>query len=451
MKTWFALSLLFLSGAAASAQPLALNNALKSVSGQFLIYDLRPSGAPARAPLGPNELELEPTVLVVSCERIKQALAHELDAGREWKRTINVTLRAGRPGGAPKINVERFATTWNYRVTLPPRLPRDEFTRTIVQVLLLELANRTPSDHCAEIPLWLSEGLTQRLLAAQEVELVLPNPRVPVGTMLMAPAHVLKRDPDPLARARQILRDRPPPSIAELSWPEVEKLSPAAAEYFQVSAQLFVAELLELKRGPELLRTFTTRLPTVFNWQTAFWQAYPTNFPNQLALEKWWALQAAHFVGRDNKQLWTPAESAQKLDEVLHIAIAVRTRPEELPTRTDVPLQTVLREWDTVRQLKTAQDKILELDRLRIRVAPAYMKIVAEYQAVLREFMQQRSRSSATFGIFKRQPPTIQKTTLTAITKLDALDQQRELLPRTGATELPAPELEVSAKVSAKK
>lgn len=437
MKTWFALSLLLLSGAAASAQPAALPSALKSVSGQFVIYDLRPPTAPSRTPLSANELDLEPTVLVVSCERIKQALTRELDASRDWRRTINVSIRPEHQmGNTPRIHVERFGSTWNYRLDLPPRLARNEFTRTIVQVLLLELANRTPSDRSAEIPLWLSEGLTQRLLTAREVELVLAKPSTQVGTMLMSPAHVLARDPDPLARARQLLRNQPPLAIADLSWPQPEKFSPTEAEFFQVNAQLFTTELLELKKGPELLHTFTTRLPKTYNWQTAFQQVYATNFPNPLALEKWWALQAGHFVGRDNKELWTPEESAKKLEATLHTTIAVRTSATDLPARTEVSLQTMLREGDTVRQMKTAQDKILELDRLRLRVAPAYMKIVAEYQTALRDFMRERARFTTTFNKLGTQPPGIRKIIEAAIEKLDALDVQRAQLPKTGATDL---------------
>jgi hypothetical protein len=437
MKTLFAISLLVFGGLMADAQPAVLGPSLKSVSGQFVIYDLQPPGSELRTPLGPNELELEPTVLVVSCERIRQALLQELDANREWRSTINVSLRSNRSGsGRAKINVEAFGRSWIYKVELPPRLPRDEFTRTIVQALLLELANRNPAERCAEIPLWLSEGLTQRLLAAREVELILPKPSVNVGSMLMSPAHVLARDPDPLARARQILRNQAPPSLAELSWPEVEKFSPAAAELFQVSAQLFVTELLELKKGQELLRTFTTRLPKFYNWQTTFLEVYAKEFPNLLALEKWWALQAAYVVGRDHKELWTPAESAQKLEAALHTSIAVRVTAGELPARTEISLQTVLREWDTVRQLKTAQDKVLELDRLRLRVAPEYMKIVAEYQTALRDFIRERSRFTTTFNKIRTQPPGIKKIIEAAIERLDELDAQRAQLPRTGATDL---------------
>lgn len=436
MKNLFVISLLSLAGATGFSQPPVFGNPVRSVSGQFVIYDRRTNPAALNSTGGQNELELEPTVLVVSCERIKQALAKELDAGRDWKGPINITLRPLRhEGNAPRINVDRFGSGWVYKVELPQRIARADFVRTIIQVLLLELANRTPSDRCAEIPLWLSEGLAQRLLATREVELVLPRPSVSIGLMMVEPTHVLQRDPDPLARAREILRDRPAPSIAELSWPELDTFTPAGANFFQVSAQLFVSELLQLQQGAEKLRTFTLKLPAVYNWQTAFHQIYAEDFPNQLALEKWWALQATHFVGRNHQALWTLEESAQKLDEVLHASIAVRTVTGELPARADISLQTVLREWDTVQQLKTVQDKIQELDRVRIRVAPAYLKLVAEYQAALLEFLQTRSRSSATFGKIQTLPPSIRKAAQLTITKLDALDHRRQqvLLTATAA------------------
>lgn len=437
MKTLLAISLLVFGGATVIAQPSLFGNSVRSVSGQFVVHDRRANTSGPSSTTGPGLMDLEPTVLVVSCERIKQALAKELDAGRDWKGTINLTLRpARRAGDVARINVERFSLGWLYKVELPERLARDEFFRTIVQVLLLELANRTPAERSAEIPLWLSEGLTQRLLASREVELVLARPSVSIGTMMVEPSHVLQRDPDPLARAREILRNRPAPAIAELSWPEVPKFTPADTAHFQVGAQLFVTELLGLPQGAEKLRRFTSKLPTVFNWQTAFLQTYAEDFPNQLALEKWWALQAAHFVGRDHKELWTMTESAQKLDEALHTAIAVRTVAGDLPARADIPLQTVLREWDTVRQLQTMQDKILELDQIRVRIAPAYMKLVAEYQAVLLEFIQNRTRSTATFGKIQTLPPSIKKVALETITKLDALDERRQKLPVTASVEL---------------
>lgn len=431
MKYLLTIGLLILAGdlvQSPAQSPTTSLQPMRSVSGQFHIYDRRVPTAlrlPERAEAQPL-LNLEPTFLVVSCERIKQALHGELEAGRDWSGGIHISIRSlqGRQDAA-QINAERLGGRWNYRVELPERMARDQFARTLVQVLLLELANRNAADRSAEIPLWLSEGLTQQLLASREAELILPPPTLNVGAMLVTPTHLEKRDPDALTNVRRILRDQPASTLAELSWPTPETYSRNQAEVFQCSAQLFTAELLRLKNGRENLRRFIAQLPEYYNWQTAFLRAYAEHFANQLALEKWWALQSAYFIGRDHQQLWTMEESAQKLEALLHATIAIRAKAGELPARTDVSLQVVLRDWDTPRQLSTVQTKLSELAQARRRVAPAYMTLVNDYATVLDDYLTQRSRSAATFGNFFSLSPSVQKVTAEALRRLDALDVRR--------------------------
>ena len=405
--------------------------AMRSVSGQFVIHDLR-GLAPARlSPPGQESswLALEPPFLVVSCERIKQALCAELGTDRSWTGTIHATIRPGRGNhDVAQINVERFGAGWNYRVELPQKLERTQFVRTLVQVLLLEMANRTARERSAEIPLWLSEGLTQRLLVANEAELILAPPTQQFGSMLMTPTMIETRDPDPLAAARRVLLNRPPPTIEELSWPQVEQFSPEAAEVFQRSAQLFVAELLRLQDGPRHLHAFVDSLAQYYNWQTAFLRAYEDHFASQLALEKWWTLQAAYFVGRDHQHLWTLEESAQKLDALLHTPVAIRVVQGELPARSDLSLQVVIREWDTPRQMATLQAKLNDLARARRRVAPQFMTLVNDYALVLDDYLKKRKRSTTTFGDIRTLPPSIKKVAREAVQQLDALDARRAQL-----------------------
>lgn len=434
MKNLLAIALLILAGGRVAAQPpLSQLKAMRSVSGQFSIYDLRsnPDGTPPQTPAEQSQdLNLEPPFLVVSCERIKQALYEELEAGRDWDGNIHVFLRPTRSAlDTAQINAERLGNKWHYRVELPDRMGRAQFTRTVVQVLLLELANRSARERSAEIPLWLSEGLTQELLAAHEAELILPPPTRTVGVMLVAPTQLQKRNPDSLATARRVLRTQPAATLAELSWPEPEKFSRPQAEVFQCSAQLFTTELLGLKRGAEQLRQFIRLLPEFYNWQTAFLRSYQDQFPNQLALEKWWALQSAYFAGRDQQQLWTVEESAAKLADVLHTTVAVRTKAKELPVRTDVPLQVVIREWDTPRQIAALQNKLTELAQVRRRVAPEFMSLVNDYAVVLDDYLTKRKRSSSTFGNFFSLPPSIKNIAAEAAQQLDALDVRRTAIP----------------------
>lgn len=438
MKSLLALSLLILAGAVALAEvPVAQLQAMRSVSGQFNIYDRRndasfqpPEKSDAPAPV----LNLAPPFLVVSCERTKQALYDLLAAGRNWSGDIHVFLRPRRGSqDTAQISAERLGSRWYYRVEMPDRMPPDQFARTLVQVLLLELANRSATDRSAEIPLWLSEGLTQELLAARPEELILPPPTMSVGAMLVTPTQVQKNNPDSLSKARRVLQNQPAASLAELAWPEPEKFSPGQAEVFQCSAQLFVRELLRLPNGPDQLRQFLAALPGFYNWQTAFLHSYSEDFPNQLALEKWWALQSAFFVGRDHQQLWTLEESAEQLAAVLHASVAVRARAKELPIRTDVPLQVVIRDWDTPRQIATLQNKLNELAQVRRRVAPAFMMLVNDYAVVLDDYLTRRKRSTSTFGNFFSLSPSLKSVANAATQQLDALDARRAAIIATNA------------------
>jgi hypothetical protein len=139
-------------------------------------------------------------------------------------------------------------------------------------------------------------------------------------------------------------------------------------------------------------------------------------------------LQSAYFAGRDHQQLWTAEESAQKLEALMHTAVAVRTTAGEMPARTDVSLQVVIREWDTPRQLATLQARLNDLAQARRRVAPAYITLVNDYATTLDDYMKKRKRSSATFSDFNSLPPSIQKIALEAIEQLDILDARRAAL-----------------------
>ena len=75
-------------------------------------------------------------------ERIKQA------SMRNWmwvgiRQQHLVSVRSLRATGTRPRSPSKFGAKWIYRVELPERLARDQFIRTMVQVLLLELANRT--------------------------------------------------------------------------------------------------------------------------------------------------------------------------------------------------------------------------------------------------------------------------------------------------------------------
>ena len=167
----------------ASAQPTPSDLvSVRSYSGQFIAYAARSvTLPPALLSLATNRtfVQLEPTLATVSCERIKQLLWRELGATAPWRGTIYLVLYPARTADDNiTITSERFQDGWQYRVDLPDVLERSRYVRAMVQVLLLELANRTAPGRAVEVPLWLIEGFSQLLLASNEFEIILPPPRI---------------------------------------------------------------------------------------------------------------------------------------------------------------------------------------------------------------------------------------------------------------------------------
>jgi len=418
---------------------------VRSVSGQFIVSDARPKAAFGAAPnpAGTNQnlLPLQPAFLAVTSERIKQALYADLGVTTQSRGIVYLTIRSGiGPGREPAYTTERFGNNWIYRLELPPQIERRRLVRVVVQLLLQEIANRGATDHLAEIPAWLTDGFTEQLLNSRAVEILLPPPDQNFGALLLGPVVLQARQRDPLAEARRVLHDQPPLALAELSWPGTAPWDSAAGEAFRCSAQLFVTELLGLPQGRQELRAMINGLAGCYNWQTAFLRAFAPQFANQLAVEKWWTLQVVHFVGRDAMHLWTVAESWQKLADLLHASVAVRRTRSELPAHADITLQTVIREWEPLRQLPMIRGKINELELARVRVAPEFMALVDEYRRVLATYLERRERAATTFARLWRLSPGEAKVTREAVQQLDALDRQRlALQPKPGDSPTPAP------------
>lgn len=396
-----------------------------SVSGQFIIQARRSSEAAApenRATANTNFVRMEPALLAVSCERIKQALGRELGATEPWRGKIYLVLSPGQTSDDTiTIASQIFKDGWQYRVSLPEVVERARLVRVMVQVLLLEMANRNAGARSAEVPYWLAEGLAQQVLASTEMEILVPPAWRPVNGLSVASTSLSARKDNPLGQAHKELSTRSPLTFEELSWPTEVLLGEAGAAY-RMSAQLFVAELLRLKDGRGCVRATLAELPQHHNWQFAFLQAFHAHFERPLDVEKWWTLHLVHFTGRELGQTWPVRESWERLDQALRSAVEVRAGTNDLPLRTEATLQTILREWNDARQTVTLEGKLRELDLLRLRVARELAGMVAEYHQTLAAYLQAQAKTHAASGKTPAQRRVVEQT----LKRLDALDAQRQ-------------------------
>jgi hypothetical protein len=432
-----------------AAAPVESAPSTISSSGQFIILDGRKKAPslprPARAmtppPAGTNAptVQLRPAVLAVSAERIKQALWRQLNltSGRPGKIHLHlVTPRA--PSQNITIVSTFFPDGWKYWVEIPEEVEMEKLVRGVTQSLLLEMANRGTGPRSAEIPLWLTEGMTELLLAGSGPELVLRS--VPQGLMLRS-IHE-SRGIDGLSSVRETLRAHPPLSFQELAMPQPLFLQGENLKVFQASAHLFVEQLLRMPKGPEHLLTMVQLLPQCWNWQTAFLQAFQSEFPRLLEAEKWWALNLVEFTGRDPTQVWPATLALEKLEEILRSSVEVRRSTNDLPAHSELELPRIISEWPLAQQTPALRLMLTKLAGLRINSPLDVVPLIESYCVCIETYLQRRQAVEETRDTKRRVDGLARIVTRQTLKELADLDQARAALVRTKvSTAAAAPEI----------
>jgi hypothetical protein len=418
----------------ASAQ-LALPdmNMARSVSGQFIVTgDWQRSSLAATPAVATNAdfVQLEPALLAVSAERIKQTLWRTLGVNSKapWRGKIFLALHPARSLDEDvTVLSEHFADGWEYHVALPDVLPRVRVLRALTGVTLLEFANRGAGVRPAEIPAWLTDGLSQQLLATGAVAMVLSSPGKMVNGVWESWIDTSQRGIDPLADARRVLRDHPALTFEQLSWPTDAQVSGADDGVYRASAQLFVNDLLKLNDGPAHMRVMLQASPNYLNWQTVFQKAFYADFAQPLDVEKWWSLQVISFVANSPGPAWTPAVSREKLDQILSVAVDFRTESNALPVHAEVSLQAVIRNFDSARQTAILQTKLRDLELAQLRMAQPLVYLVAGYRTALADYLGQHPDvvPAPPVGRQSWAAAPSQVSAKDTLAKLDTLDAQR--------------------------
>jgi len=426
----------------------------RSVSGQFIITAAPSSGRGTRLAARPeiatntDLIRLEPAFLSVSAERIKESLRKELN--RDLRNLepnapahgkIFLVLHAAQTTDEDVIITSRRSLDgWDYQVQLPDVVTRTRFMRAMTGVLLLEIANRDARARSAEIPAWLTDGLSQELLASGWEENILSLPDKIVNGLPVSRTVTSARGMDSLAGARRVLREQTTLTFEQLSWPTDVQLSGEDEGAYRASAQLFVNELLDLKNGPAHLRAMIETLPDFYNWQTAFQAAFGGDFPRPLDVEKWWSVQVVSFVARDLGPAWTPAVSRVRLDEILSVPVEMRVASNALPVHVEISFQAVIRNFSQARQAAVLQPKLRNLELSQLRLAPQYAVLADGYRRALADYLGLGHRPSFARRWIKHPFTSTSVITLEdALTQLDALDVQRRTVESTIKPESASP------------
>ena len=386
-----------------------------------------------------NTILIAPDYVVVTAERVRHAMLSRL--GLSLLPGSRVKLRL-EPAMSYKATVpvvtERHLNGYTYGLTLPSEIEADKLVRALVQVALLDLANQKPQLRDTEIPLWLTVGFTQVLLAQPDLVLVLSRPEQ--GGKEMAMEEVVKnvRRHDTLVGVRARLRGRRAFDFSEIAMPSPAHLRGENWRDFQACSHLLVDRLLAVPAGGARLQNMIRQLPNNLNWQTGFLKVYGDLFADMLVVEKWWAVTIVQLTGQNQYQNWTLLEAVEKLENLLKLPAEVRLKDADSPLEVEVTLQQAIRGWDFAVQKQTLQQKINQLLIARVKMPQQLLPFVNEYGRILQNYVVTRQRIESFKPRRGQVRPRIAPVIDEAVRQLDSVDRRLVLFKPESKTPAPA-------------
>jgi hypothetical protein len=355
------------------------------------------------------EVKLVPALLIVSCDRIKNAFPVDLGEAGESGGRIDLFINASRPEDQGSLlTAVRGQDDWRYELELPAQIKPEMLMRAIVAALLLERANRDAGDQSAEIPLWLIEGLSAHL-QAYNLPTFFVQPHIE-----MVPKKIKLAEQEAV---REQLRSNDPLTFQQLSWPDPTNLAAENFPLYSNCAQLFFEELLRFPDGRRCLRGMLQQLAHHLNWQTAFLTAFGAHFAQLRDVEKWWGLACADFCGHDLTPRRAFQESWKKIQDALDVPVEVQFSPDRLATPAEVTLEEVIMEWKLAQVVPVLERCIQNLELLRFQVTPELSPLADAYRLALQKYLRE-SQNPGPILVYKKD----------AAKQLRLLDEQREKL-----------------------
>lgn len=406
---------------------------VRSRSGQFIIYGNPPQAQPfsqSTDTISTNLVWLEPALVAVSCERIKQALLNELGAPDRWHGKFYLVLHADVPPDKPiQVTSSRLANGWLYRVDTPQVLEPDRFVRTIVRLVLVEWINRFNLGEMVDAPAWLSEGLAELVLEHSALDLLVPPPKPRPFNLRVSTTVRLGWLTNHMVKAHQFLRSREPLELDALLCPTQSVLLGEAALTFRYSAELLVAELFQLPNGRAAVCRFLDELALDTNQQSALLRAFTPCFHTYADMTKWWELKTYHFITRELRtQTWPLKDALDKLNDILRVSMLTRSDTNVPVARTNITIQLLLRDnWGQPWLKNTLHIKIAQLQAVQLRVPQQLVGLVTEYQRVLLNLVAHMPRAQRRVAPQSTANPVVEQ----AVLQLNKLDSRRLALQQT--------------------
>jgi hypothetical protein len=381
MKSLMFLFCVWIVATTSYAQPINRVISARSFSGQFIAQEMKdrvhwsPSPAANRVPLGggvgflleappvsptapADMIPLEPALLVVSCERMKELFLTELGLNDEWRGRIDLIINKSLADDhRPSLTAIHSMDGWSYELELPKHIKPEHLLTAVIQTLLTELVNRNAAGRAADIPYWLVDGFSAHLRAFNLPTFIIrPN---------VQSAGYQKLSIQGMETVRTELRDHPALSFQQLSWPDQSDATGKNATLYQSCAQLLFESLLNLKDGPVSFRKMLGEMPKHMNWQTAFILGFHAHFASLLDVEKWWGLTCVTFASADLTGPRTAQECWHRLQEALDVPVEIRMSPKLAPAPARITLQEAIEQWDSSNSLAAVQRAANNLQSLQ--------------------------------------------------------------------------------------
>jgi hypothetical protein len=302
--------------------------------------------------------------LCVFAERVKREWLAQLDATDSWRDPVIFIIQDREPSraDAPATALEIFQTDlhlkYQIRCLVPPPLNEASLLDAAVEALCAEFANRAqpvPKGKpyiAAPVPPWLVQGLAQSLRGPNEALLAVARRSAAAG--------------------------RPQEAMELLAKTELPG-DPLDRQLFQANAWLFTEGLLGLPDGSGKLQRYLTELGAQKSATNAFWTVYRQDFPETVALEKWWSLQRAQRTAMRVAENLSATETSHRLGEILRVKLTVSVGKKGHESVVDQPLSQLWTYYQERWLNDVLRNKLVALQALRAQAHPRYQDVIGEY------------------------------------------------------------------------